>query len=57
MNTIIRNLKNVYKQYHLRKEYRKLRLEALDALRAGDIRRSVALDARADKMLDRVIYS
>lgn len=57
MTTLIRNLRNIYRQYHLRKEYRKLRLEALDALRSGDIKRSVALDARADKMLDKVIYS
>jgi hypothetical protein len=56
MNGVMKSVKNFYEKYKLRKEYRKLRLQALDAIKSGDVKRSVALDARADRMLDKVIY-
>jgi hypothetical protein len=54
--TLIRKIEKFYLRYKIRKEYRKLRTAALEALKAGDIKRSIALDARADRMLGQVIY-
>jgi hypothetical protein len=54
--TLVKKLEKFYERYKLRKEYRRLRLAAIEAIRKGDIKRSVALDARADRMLDQVIY-
>lgn len=44
-------------QHQLRKEYMKLRLDAMEAQKAGDVKRSMVLNARADRMIDQVIYS
>ena len=54
---LVKRLEKFYERYKIRKEYRKLRNASLEAIKAGDIKRSVALDARADRMLDQVIYS
>lgn len=45
------------KENKLRKEYTQLRLDAIEAQRSGDVIRYLALNARADRMLDQVIYS
>ncbi len=45
------------KQQGLRNYYRKLRLEAIEAQKAGDVKRYLALNAMADNYMDQVIYS
>lgn len=51
------NLIKYYQQNKLRKYYQQLRQEALEAEKTGDIRRYYALNAKADKLVDQVIYS
>jgi hypothetical protein len=57
MWSILKRIERVFQQNKLRKEYTKLRLEAIEAKKMGDIKRHMVLDARADRMLDQVIYS
>ena len=40
----------------MRKEYTQLRLDAMEAEKIGDIKKSIVLNAKADKMMDQVIY-
>ncbi|MBO9701999.1 MAG: hypothetical protein J7604_17460 [Sporocytophaga sp.] len=51
------NLFKYFQQQKLRKYYTKLRLDALEAHKNGDIKRSLALNAMADKLMSDVIYS
>lgn len=51
------NIFKQYEQFKLRKHYKQLRVDALEAQRSGDRKRYVALNAIADRMIDRVIYS
>jgi len=51
---------NIFKYFHqrkLRKHYTQLRLEAIEAYKNGDIKRSLALNARADRLMSEVLYS
>ena len=51
---------NIFKQsdqYKVRKHYQQLRAEAQEAEKSGDRKRYVALNAIADRMIDRAIYS
>lgn len=50
------NLVKYYNQYRLRKYYQKIRLEALEAERNGDKRKYFALNAIADRLIDKVLY-
>ena len=50
------NIFKQYEQFKLRKHYQKLRVDAMEAEKTGDRKRYVALNAMADKMIDRVIY-
>ncbi len=56
MRNLLRKINKFYQKSQLRKEYTKLRLEAMEANKLGDIKRSLVLDARADRMIDQVIY-
>lgn len=49
------NVFKIYKQNKEKEQYRKIRIEAEDALKSGDRKRYIVLNAIADKMIDRVI--
>lgn len=53
---LVRKIEKLYERYRIRKEYRKLRRASIEAMKAGDVKRSVALDARADRILSQVIF-
>lgn len=56
MNGFFKKIERLYSQSKLRKEYTRLRMDAIEAQKSGDIKKSLVLNARADKMLDQVIY-
>ncbi len=45
------------RQEELRQYYRKLRLDAIEAQKSGDVKRYLALNAIADNYMDQAIYS
>jgi hypothetical protein len=57
MWSILKRIEKIFQQNKLRKEYTQLRLEAIEAKKLGDMKKYLVLDARADRMLDQVIYS
>jgi hypothetical protein len=54
---VLKKIEKFYQQSRLRKEYTQLRLDAMEAEKTGDIKKYLVLNARADRMLDQVIYS
>lgn len=52
----LKKIERLYNQGKMRKEYTRLRLDAMDAEKTGDIKRSLVLNAKADRMMDQVIY-
>ncbi len=55
MWSIIKKIDKFYYQNRLRKEYTKLRIDAMEAEKTGDVKKFLVLNSRADKMLDQVI--
>jgi|GEM_PF-2920478 len=45
------------RKQELRSYYKKLRLDAIEAQKCGDVKRYLALNAIADNYMDQVIYS
>jgi hypothetical protein len=55
MWSIIKRIDRFYYQSKLRKEYTQLRMDAMEAEKSGDVKKYLALNSRADQMLDQVI--
>ncbi|HEY8402454.1 MAG TPA: DUF6435 family protein [Cytophagaceae bacterium] len=53
----MKRLLRYFREQRQRKEYTQLRLEAIEAKKRGDRVRYLVLSARADNMLDKVIFS
>jgi len=54
--SFLKRIERLYNQGKMRKEYTQLRLDALEAQKTGDIKKSMVLNAKADRMMDQVIY-